>query len=358
MPPKKKTKPGSTSKNRGAATIYDIAKHTGVSKSTVSRVLTGSKRVDAQTRARVLKAFKDLRFSPNTAARSLSARYEARVGLVYNNPSVAYFTELLMGALDGSSRNGAQLIVERCEAGNMDAAFQAIQKLVEAGLNGIILPTPLTEQNALVQYLIEQGVSAVGVGTSGHRTDISTVDIDNYKAAYEMTDYLIRLGHRRIGFVKGNPKIVSSKMRLQGVKAALQNTGRRAVTSVFVQGLNTYRSGVEAAEQILSNGHRVTAIFANNDDMASGVMSLAHRRGLNVPQDLSVVGFDDTIAGVTWPELTTVRQPIAEIAKTAIDIIMKNLQHIRAGEAPEVRDHLIGHSLIIRDSSAPPPIDR
>lgn len=344
-------------KPQNSATIYDIAARTGVSKSTVSRVLTNNKSVDPETRALVLKAMKDLRFSPNTAARSLSTRSEVRIGLVYSNPSVAYFTELLMGALEGSSRNGAHLVVDRSEAGNLGVAYESVRNLVKDGLEGIILATPLSEEGRLIRELMEQGVSVVGVGTSGVRTDVSCVDVDNYRAAYEMTKYLIHLGHENIGFVKGHPDLPSSKMRFQGVKAALKEAGSGSTRPIFVQGYNTFRSGMDAADQILLNGTSVTAIFASNDDMAAGVMSMAHRKGLSVPQDVSVVGFDDTIAGIVWPELTTIRQPIAEIGATAIDIIVENIRLIRAGSTPNIKNHLIEHTLMLRESAAPPPLE-
>jgi LacI family transcriptional regulator len=337
------------------ATIYDIARRAGVSKSTVSRVLTNNKSVDPQTRERVLKAVKDLRYSPNRAARNLSTRSETRIGLVYSNPSAAYFTELLFGALEGSSRNSAHLTVERCRAGNRDVVYESVRSLVAGGLNGMILATPLSEEVALIRELQEKGISVVGVATSGARTDVSCVDIDNYTAAYEMMTYLIRLGHKRVGFVKGHPDVVSSKIRFQGVKAALKNAGGKVAQSVFVQGYNDYRSGMVAADEILSSGSKVTAIFANNDDMAAGVMSMAHRKGLSVPQDISVVGFDDTIAGTVWPELTTVRQPIAEIGRLAVDILVANIRRVRAGDPPLIKNHLIAHKLVVRESTASPP---
>lgn len=336
------------------ATIYDIARRSGVSKSTVSRVLTHNKSVDPATRERVLKAVKELRYSPNTAARNLSTRSETRIGLVYSNPSATYFTELLFGALEGSSRNSAHLMVERCQAGDMDVAYERVRSLVAGGLNGMILATPLSEEVTLIKELQDQGISVVGVATSGTRTDVSCVGIDNYTAAYEMMTYLIRLGHEHIGFVKGHPGVLSSKLRFQGIKAALKNAGDSVARPLFAQGYNDYRSGLNAADEILSSGTKVTAIFANNDDMASAVMSMAHRKGLNVPRDISVVGFDDTIAGTVWPELTTVRQPIAEIGGLAVDILVENIRRIRAGTPPLVKNHLIAHKLVIRESTALP----
>jgi len=350
---RKSSRPGQI---KGVATIYDIAKQSGVSKSTVSRVLTNNKSVDPDTRDKVLAAIKALRFSPNAAARNLSTRSESRIGLVYSNPSVAYFTELLFGAMEGSSRNGAHLVVDRCKPGDLDVAIDAVRNLVKDGLNGMILPAPLSEEASLIKELTKQGVSVVGVATSGIRTDLNSLDIDNYAAAYEMMSYLIKLGHRHVGFVKGHPDMLSSRLRFEGVQAAIKDAGKAVAKPIFVQGYNNYRSGLEAADKILSSGSKITAIFANNDDMASGVMSMAHRKGLNVPQDISVVGFDDTIAGTVWPELTTIRQPIAEIGAQAVDIIVENIRLTRSGSSPEIHNLSVPHTLVVRESAAAPPI--
>jgi LacI family transcriptional regulator len=339
---------------KSVATIYDIAKHTGVSKSTVSRVVNGGGYVHPKTRSLVNKAIKSLRFSPNTAARNLVNRSEARIGLIYNNPSAAYFSELLMGALEGSSRNGAQLVVDRCPVGDMEAACNAVRGLVRTGLNGIILAAPLSEQADLIRELTKQGISIAGVATGRFRADVSCVEIDNYKAAYEMTNYLIGLGHKRIGFVKGHPGVPSSKERTLGYEAAMRDAGSKVDAPVLVQGFNDYRSGLDAGEKILTGKSKVTAIFASNDDMASAVMSMAHRKGLDVPKDLSVVGFDDTIAGAVWPELTTIRQHISKISSTAVDVIMEDISLRRAGGKPKPRNHLIEFQLVVRESTAPP----
>ena len=343
---------GKSTGNQRVVTIYDIAKQAGVSKSTVSRVITGEGYVHPDTRAVVERAIEDFRFNPNRSARNLSNGSETRIALVYSNPSVAYFTELLMGALESSSRNGAHLIVEKCPADNLGVAFNSVRSLAKAGSNGIILATPLSEQGKLIKELTEQGVAVVGIATGRFRDDVSCVDIDNYKAAYKMVSYLISLGHEKIGFIQGHPDIASSELRFCAVKDALRDAG--IGEPVVAHGRNSYRSGLDAAKQILSGRKKVTAIFANNDDMASAAMSMAHRRGLRVPQDLSVVGFDDTIAGTTWPELTTIRQGIADIASTAIDLAVSNVRLIRSGAAQEISNRLIQHNLVIRESACPP----
>ncbi|MDE2112566.1 MAG: LacI family DNA-binding transcriptional regulator [Alphaproteobacteria bacterium] len=341
-------------KKQNVATIYDVARYARVSKTTVSRVLNGSPNVDDNTRAAVLRAVNELQFRPNKAARSLASAAEFRIGLLYNNPSVAYFSELLIGALDSSSRNGSQLVVDKCEISDPKAACAAVRNFVKGGITGMMLTAPVSESSELISELTAAGVAVVALATGGFRGEVTCVGIDDYGAAFEMTNYLLNLGHRRIGFIKGHPSHTSSAKRFQGFEAALREAKHDVERPIVAQGLNSYRSGLEAGEKILSAKTIPTAIFATNDDMASAVMSVAHRKGLNVPTDLSVVGFDDTIAGSVWPQLTTIRQPIHDIAATAIDIIVQNMRALRSGKRPKPRNHLIAHSLIERESTAPP----
>jgi LacI family transcriptional regulator len=336
-----------------AATIYDVARRVGVSPMTVSRVVNGDAKVRPATRAAVQKAMRELQFRPNRAARSLAGGTEMRVGLLYNNPSTAYFIELLMGALEGSGRNGAQLVVDKCKIGDLEAAAAAVRKLVKGGVNGMVLTAPLSEDSALIEEMKTQGIAIVAVAPGSFRGDVTCVGIDDMRAAYEMTKYIVSLGHKRLGFIKGHPAHSSSRHRLLGFETAIRDLGNEVEKPKISQGYYSYRSGIEAGEELLSSKQLPTTIFASNDDMASGVLSVAHRKGLDVPRDLSVVGFDDTIAGSLWPALTTIRQPIFDIASKAIDVIVQNLREIRAGRSPEYVNHVVPHLLVVRESAAP-----
>jgi LacI family transcriptional regulator len=170
-----------------------------------------------------------------------------------------------------------------------------------------------------------------------------------------MTERLISLGHRRIGFVKGHPKHSQSPQRLEGYLAALAEAGLPAPDELVVQGYFTYRSGLEAAEKLLALKDRPTAIFAANDDMAAGAVAVAHRHHLEVPGDLSVVGYDDSALATTiWPELTTIRQPIADMSREAVRLLSDEIRSRRAGEQPQHREALLDFKLIVRQSDAPP----
>jgi LacI family transcriptional regulator len=345
-------------KHRGAATIHDVAQRAGVSPMTVSRVVNGEKNVREATRAAVMSAVQDLNYAPNPAARSLAGAAGARLGLLYSNPSAAYLSEFLVGALDESSRKSAQIILEKCELTSATAERAAVRKLVDGGAAGVILPPPLCESPDVLGELKEADVPAVAVATGRFNAQASCVRINDFAAAYEMTNYLLSLGHRRIAFIKGHPNQTASLEREHGFEAALREAGVRSDKALIVQGYFSYRSGLDAAENLLSRKIIPTAIFASNDDMAAATVSVAHRKGLDVPGDLSVVGFDDTsIAATIWPELTTIRQPITTMAEVAIDLVMRAIKERKAGREPKLVDHLVTYSLVKRQSAATPKVD-
>jgi LacI family transcriptional regulator len=336
-------------------TIHDVARRAGVSPMTVSRVVNGEPNVRDATRAAVLAAVKDLRYAPNPAARSLAGAQSARIGLVYSNPSAAYLSEFLLGALDEGSRKSAHLLLEKCEVSSPSAERAAVRRLIDGSVAGVILPPPVCESHVILTELKKAEIPTVAVATGRFRSDASCVRINDFKAAYEMTRYLLGMGHRRIGFIKGHPNQTASGERWLGFETALREADCKPHAPIMEQGFFSYRSGLDAAEKLIATDPRPTAIFASNDDMAAAVVSVAHRRGLDVPRDLSVVGFDDSaIATTVWPELTTIRQPIASMAEAALDILILEIRRRRDGEIGIPVDHLVAHELIVRESAAAP----
>lgn len=338
---------------RSKVTIEDVAQRAGVSTMTVSRAVNGDARVHPDTRALVMRAVRELDYRPNLAARRLARVEEIRIGIVYSNPSSAYLSELLVGVLDESAGRGAQIVLVKCEGADLAAEEEAVQRVIDSDLSGVFLPSPQCESRLMRDRLKAAGVCSVGV-TGGFRGEVSCVRIDDFKAACEMAHLLLRLGHRRIGFIKGHPNQVASGERLAGFEAALREVpGAEAIT---VQGYFSFQSGLEAAERLLDQRVRPTAIFASNDDMAAAAVSVAHRRGLDVPKDLTVVGFDDTsVATTLWPALTTVRQPLKAMSVLAIDILLREMRARKHGQAPDPLDRVVPHTIIERQSSAPAP---
>jgi len=329
-------------------TIHDVARHAGVSPMTVSRVINAESNVREETRAKVAASVKALRYSPNLAARSLASADGLHLGILYANPSAAYLSEFLLGSLEQSSLAGCQLVIERCEADE----GPTIARLVQGGVHGVILPAPLCDSEAALKAVEQAQIPAVLVASGRPAAGLSAVSINDFEASRAMTRHLLELGHRRIGFINGHPNQTASGQRFRGYIEGMTEAGLSVGTDQVAQGYFTYRSGLEAAEKLLT-AWKPTAIFASNDDMAAATMAVAHRRGLDVPGDLAVAGFDDTpLATTVWPALTTVRQPIAEMAREAVRLLIDQIRKKRSGEAAPVRHKTLKFTLIDRESTA------
>jgi LacI family transcriptional regulator len=338
-------------RSRNQMTMHEAAKLIGVSPMTVSRVVSDDPKVKKETRERVQAAIKRIGYAPNAAARSLAAARTLRIGLLYNNPSAAYLNEFLVGILDESSRSGCQIMLEKCSTHNEQTA---VRKIIGEGLDGVMLPPPLSDsaqalealRNAKIPFVNVAGSSAADVGLS--------VCIDNFAAAKAMTHYLLSLGHRDIAFIVGAPNQLASAQRHAGFIAALQDAGIKPEPRRIKQGAFTYKSGLTAAAELLEGPNRPTAIFASNDDMAAAAIATAHRLHLEVPKDLTVVGFDDTLLATTiWPPLTTIRQPIASMAKKAVELLIREIRLRASDETLQPFRQLLKFTLVKRDSSAP-----
>jgi LacI family transcriptional regulator len=347
-------KPKKSLRRKGrAVTIDEVAALAKVSPMTVSRVINSHGKVRDLTRERVMQAVRELGYTPNLAASSLAAAQHTRIALIYTNPSSAYLRELLVGALQGAARTATQLVVDTWD--NFDAEAQRnAARLLAKSVAGAILPPPLCESKAVISELVDAGVPVVAIASGRFSHEISCVRIDDFRASHEITMHLVALGHTRIGYIKGHPNQTASARRFEGFQAALAEAGIAVESALVQQGYYTYRSGLEAAEKLLSHRRPPSAVFASNDDMAAAAISVAHRRGLDVPRDLSIVGFDDTSAATTvWPELTTIRQPIAAMADSAIDILLRNIRR-KDRSIRMVVDHVVAHQLVTRDSVASP----
>lgn len=331
------------------ATVHDVARMAGVSAMTVSRVINGRASVSAVTRDKVEAAIAALRYQPNLAARAARTG-TLRIGLLYSNPSAAFLSEFLVGAMDQCRQGGGQLLLERCD----DLASQraAIACLVEAGVDGILVPPPLCDSTEVLAQLNQMGVPAIAVATARPAPGVSAVRIDDYQGALAMTQYLIAQGHRDIGFIEGDPAHTPALLRRQAFEDAMRDAGMVVPPHRVAQGYFTYRSGLDAARQLLGAVSRPTAIFASNDDMAAATLAVAHGMGLQVPQDLSVCGFDNTpVATTVWPELTTIHQPIADMARAAVQLVIEEIRQRRAGETAATTHQLMEFTLMVRASS-------
>lgn len=335
------------------ATIIDVAAKAGVSAMTVSRVINGRSGVSATTREAVERAIAELSYVPNVAARSLVTSAELRIGVVYSNPSAAFMSELLTGVFEEASIHGARLVLLKGEAGRPPAEA-ALDRFAASGLSGILLAPPLGEAPVVMRALRRAGVPIAAIGAY-HVPGATCVRIDDRCAACEMTRHLLDLGHRRLGFVVGNPDQAASAERRAGMEDAMRDVPDAGVQ--LVQGDFSYASGLAAGEQLLDGPEPPTAVFASNDDMAAAIVSVAHRRQLDVPRQLTVVGFDDTTAAVTlWPPLTTVHQPVRRLAAEALALVA-NAARSPAVKGRMPRERVLAHEIVKRSSTGTPPAE-
>ena len=327
------------------ATIIDVATAAGVSIKTVSRVLNAEPNVKADTRARIDAAIAALSYVPSVSARSLSGARSYLLGLLFDNPSPAYIGDLQTGALRRCRQAGYHLIVESLDTNAPDVGKSVMALISTLRVDGLILTPPVCDHEGILAVLEDAGMPYVRIAPDRDPDRTALVQMDDRAAAREMTALLLADGHRDIGFVKGHPDHGASHLRFEGYAEALAAQGLNLRSDRVAQGHFSFRSGVEAAEVLLAGPGRPTAIFASNDDMALGVMSVANAKGLIVPRDLSICGFDDTpTARVVWPQLTTVRQPIAEMSAAAADLLIM-------GGVREAQSRLLPFEIIVRGST-------
>ncbi|MES1158390.1 MAG: LacI family DNA-binding transcriptional regulator [Terricaulis silvestris] len=331
------------------ASIHDVAERAGVSIKTVSRVLNREPNVSQATRTRVMSAVEELSYRPNLFARGLASVRSFLIGLLYDNPSASYVAGLQFGALGRCRNEGYHLIVEVLDSKDPNLGKAVLALVTESVLHGVILTPPLCDSPAVLDALREADTRFVRIAPARHIPDAPEVSIDDRQAAHDMTAYLLGLGHRRIGFIKGHPDHGASHARFEGYCSALREAGISIEDELCMQGYFSYQSGQEGAERLLSLTKRPTAIFASNDDMAAAVLAASQRFNLKVPTQLSVAGFDDSLVSqVVWPRLTTCRQPISDMAAAAVSML------IQREEGAAVTARRLEHELVIRESTAPP----
>ena len=332
------------------ATIFDVAERAGVSIKTVSRVVNREPNVRDKTREKVEAAIAELDYRPNAAARGLSSHRSYIVGLIYENPDeFSYMKGVLNGAIDACEKAGYTLILRPVAvAQNKQLAAQVKQFIEEASIGGVVLPAPLGDLSVVLDVLRDADIPFATIAPIEDQMDAISVQSDDEEATASLTQYLIDKGHKDIGFIKGHPDHAATAKRLAGYKHALKANGIRFSPKNVRQGYFDFKSGRSAAAKLLDSDSTPTAIIASNDDMAAGVIFEARERGLEIPGELAIVGFDDThVASHMWPRLTTVRQPIEQMANVATRLLIDKL----AGKDAASPARPFGCEVIIRDSA-------
>lgn len=332
------------------ATLVDVAKLAGVSPKSVSRVFNNEPHISSALRQRVLRAAEQLDYRPNVMARALVRRRSFLIGLVYEKPSPSYVVELQRGALDRLHGEPYRLIVLPVES-VADHPVQVVDTIRSAGLDGVILAPPAADHPDVLDGLLQSHIPFARISPHSRRDEGLTTQMDDFAAAREMAQLVISRGHRRIAIIKGDPHHAASEQRLSAYRAAFEEAGIAFLPQLVEDGDFSFESGSAAARRLLSLQDPPTAILAQNDDMAVGAIAAARELGVAVPGALSVAGFDDSeVARVCWPRLTTVRQPVTEMAHAAMDMLIRHL----SGEDPGPT--VVHRHALIEGASVGPPL--
>ncbi|MFE6197354.1 LacI family DNA-binding transcriptional regulator [Streptomyces sp. NPDC057838] len=335
----------------GRVTITEIARRAGVSVPTVSRVVNGRSDVSPQTRARVEDLLRRHGYRKRPAAPGVRA---GLIDLVFNTLDSPWAVEIIRGVEEVAHAAGVGTVVSALHGRSGDAR-EWMRNLRARASDGVVLVTSALEPT-LHEELRILGVPLVVVDPAGSPAlDVPTIGAANWSGGLAATEHLLSLGHRRIGLIAGPPRLLCSRARLDGYRAALEGAGVPPDSSLVAPGDFRPESGFAACNLLLDLPEPPTAVFAAGDRMALGAFEALRRRGLRVPQDMSVVGFDD-LPEVRWssPPLTTIRQPLTDMGRLAARTVLR-LTHDEHPDPPRVE---LGTHLVIRSSTAPPAARR
>ena len=330
------------------ATIDDVARASGTSKKTVSRVLNNEPNVRDTVRERVLAAMAQLHYRPLTSARSLATNRSFMIGLLYDNRSPSYIMEVQAGVLAACEAQHYSMMVQPLVSAAPDFVERVEDLLSRHRPDGLILTPPLTDHPQLLDCLHRQAVPFASIAPRDHPENCIGVMLREREAAAAMVEHLVSLGHRRIAHILGDPEHGAGIWRLAGYRDGLARAGLKEDPAYMVQGRFSFESGVAAMRQLLALPFRPTAVFAGDDDMAVGAIWAAAEAGVSIPRDMSICGFDDTtIATQVWPPLTTIHQPVREMGRRATQELL--LRVLNKGEARMVE---VDYQMRIRASTA------
>lgn len=326
-------------------TIFDVADLAGVSYTTVSRVINNKEHVSPEKRGRVLQAMAQLGYVTNLQARSLAGGSSHVIGLLVNYLGSGYAAEIMRGIDEALQENQYDLLLYSAHTHKTrESAYVA--KLTRHLADGLLLILPQNAQSYL-DALQQRHFPYVVIDYLSDEQNVPSVVATNYQGAYDATTYLLQLGHRRIGFITGDMKTGSARLRLAGHTSALNDHGIFADPQLIREGLFFQPQGYQCTHELLALPDPPTAIFASNDTMAFGVMEAARERGLRLPDDLSIIGFDDIPqASHVHPPLTTVRQPLRDMGRRAALLLLHSIAHPEA----EIERIELPTELIVRNS--------
>ncbi len=340
------------------ATIDDVARLAGVSIKTVSRVVNREQNVRESTRERVQRAVAELNYRPNLSARNLASLRSHLIVLVYDDPSAyeipsgGYVIRMQQGVLRACAAADYELLIHPCNYRNRNVTEKLHVLIDQVRPDGIVLAAPLSNMPRIVNAITAKGAPMAFLSPGKEKNEQYTVVTNDRDVCAEMTRYLASLGHQRIAFISGHPRHKAIKDRLLGYKDGLKQSDLSFSDELICAGDNSFESGETCGDSLLSLSQPPTAIFAANDDMAAGVIRAADKRGIDIPGQLSVAGFDDiSLARQIYPSLTTIRQPLSRMAEIAAEALIND-----PGDGSELQGtEVVAATLIIRESTGPAP---
>jgi LacI family transcriptional regulator len=334
------------------ATMNDVARAANVSIATVSHVINGTRFVSPERVERVQLAMRELGYTPDATARSLRVGRTDTIGLVVPDNSNPFFAALARWIEEAGFEAGYTTILANSNE-RPDREHRYVSTLVSKRVDGLILSPSRGDHSTLTRLLENARIPVVVVDRDAALPNADVVLYDNEGGSHEATRYLIELGHERIGCVAGPADASSATERVAGFRRAIAEAGlpeQPVVESDF-----HFAGGRDATARLLDSGASLTAVFAANDLMAAGAVRELAARGIAVPTDMSVIGFDDApLAEMISPALTTMRQPLQDMAHTAVSML---LSRVTSGDGGAPARKVLSTSLVIRDSTAPPPKD-
>ena len=332
------------------ATINDVAKQAQVSIKTVSRVMNNEPSVRQATRDKVMETVKALNYQPNLAARNLAGNKSYSIAYVYDNPNAYYVIDMQNGILSECKKQGYELLIHPCNSKSDDIAEEITNMVKRSRITGLVLTPPFSEMPDFIKSIMALEVNVVRIMSGDQAPDNLTpcIMINDHAAALSITQHLIDLGHKQIGFIAGGAEHKSSIERLRGYKQALSDNQIELDQTLIIDGEYSFESGVEGAKKLMANQRRPTAIFSCNDEIAAGALFAARLMGINIPEQLSIAGFENSpFSRQTWPKLTTAHQPNPQIAEQATRLL------IAQSRLKENQNNIVHYTpeLVVRDST-------
>lgn len=338
-------------------TIDDVAAHAKVGRTTVSRVLNNSPSVKPEVRQRVLNSVKALNYKVNMQARSLASNSSNNIAIIHasnfdSEPNSYYQSGLELGALRACADLGYSMQTYTINQNNGEFVSKILQIISDNNYEGVILTPPFSDNFELVSEIKVRKLPVVCISAGKQTREIvPSIGIDDENAGYELAKYLISLGHDRFGYIRGLKGHISAEDRYAGFIRALSEAKISPETAIVERGNFTFKSGIEISQAILANSNRPSALICANDDMAAGALLSAHKMGLNIPKDISIVGFDDTpVSEIVWPPLTTIHQPLKKLGKGAVELLINCINNTTQEQLHKM--NIIPFTLQVRESTA------